>query len=219
MEVQKTYSKREEKANYLSHAFGLLIAIVATVALLNKSVAADNGWATLAFSIYGFGMMVCMASSTIYHYVQSPSTKKFLRHFDHASIYVLIAASFSPVTLILLREKSFWGWGLFSLVWLFTLIGIGLNFGEIKKNNHLKTASYVLMGLSIFIAIKPLVEVAMLKDCLDVLYWIGAGGLFYIVGSVIYALAKREFVHAIFHLFVLFGLACHVVAAFMIPLK
>jgi len=218
MQNLKSYSKREETANYLTHAFGVLIAASATVGLLHKSIIADNGWATVAFSIYGFGMLVCMLSSTIYHYIQNPKTKTFLRHFDHGSIYVLIAASFSPLTLILLRNEGLWGWGLFTFVWFFALIGIALNFGEIKKNNNLKTASYVLMGLSLFIAIKPLIEVVSAKDCVDILYWIGAGGVFYIIGSFFYALAKHEFVHTIFHVFVLLGLICHIIAAYLIPL-
>jgi hemolysin III len=217
MSYSKSYSQREEKANYLTHAFGVLIAIAATVVLLNKALAAHNGWAVLAYSIYGFGMFVCMLSSTIYHYVQRPKVKAVLRHFDHGNIYVLIAASYSPLTLILLRKEGFWGWGLFGFIWLFALVGIALNFGELKANNHLKTASYVLMGASLFIAIKPLIDVALLKDCLGVLYWLGAGGIFYIAGSIFYALAKKEFIHTLFHLFVLMGLTCHVVAAWLIP--
>jgi hemolysin III len=217
MQYSKTYSKREEKANYLTHAFGVLMAVAATVVLLHKAIAADNGWAILAYSIYGFGMFICMLSSTIYHYVQKPKPKAVLRHFDHGNIYVLIAASYSPLTLILLRNEGTWGWGLFAFIWLFALIGIGLNFGELKANNNLKTASYVLMGTSLFIAIKPLIDVALSKDCVGVLYWLGAGGVFYIAGSIFYALAKHEFVHTIFHLFVLLGLACHIVAAYLIP--
>lgn len=218
MENTKSYSKREEKANYLTHALGVVIAAVATVVLLQRSIAADNGWAVLANSIYGFGMLACMLSSTIYHYVQNPKTKAFLRHFDHASIYVLIAASFSPITLILLRDVGFWGWGLFALVWFFALIGIGINLGTLKANSNLKTASYVLMGLSIFIAVKPLIDIAVSSNCVPVLYWMGAGGFFYIVGSFFYALAKREFVHSIFHIFVLLGLVSHIIAAYLIPL-
>ncbi|MCK9300846.1 MAG: hemolysin III family protein [Bacteroidales bacterium] len=215
----KSYSKREEKANYLTHAFGLLMAVAATVLLLHKALKAGNDRAVLAFSIYGFGMLACMLASTIYHYVQNPKTKSFLRHFDHGSIYVLIAASFSPLTLILLRHEGIWGWGLFALVWFFALIGIALSFGEIKKNSNLKTFSYVLMGLTVFIAIKPIVNVTLLNDCVAVLYWIGAGGVFYIIGSVFYALAKREFIHTIFHVFVLLGMASHIIAAFLIPLS
>lgn len=218
MKESKWYSKREEKANYLSHALGVVIAVAATVVLLQRAISADNGWAIVAYSIYGFGMLACMLASTTYHYVQKPETKAFLRHFDHGSIYLLIAASFSPITLILLRKEGFWGWGLFAMVWFFALIGVALNFGELKKNSNLKTASYVLMGLSIFIAIKPLIELSVARNCVPVLYWMGAGGLFYIVGSFFYALAKREFIHAIFHVFVLLGLACHIVSAYLIPL-
>jgi len=218
MEEIKSYSKREEKANYLTHAFGVLIAAAATVVLLHRSIAAENGWAIVANSIYGFGMLVCMLSSTMYHYVQNTKTKAFLRHFDHGSIYVLIAASSSPITLILLRNEGFWGWGLFALVWFFALIGIGINFGTLKANSNLKTASYVLMGLSMLIAIKPLIDIALSRNCVAVLYWMGAGGIFYIVGSFFYALAKREFVHTIFHVFVLLGLVSHIIAAYLIPL-
>jgi hemolysin III len=217
MHNYKSYSKREEKANYLTHGFGVILAVAATVVLLHKAIAADNGWAVLAYSIYGFGMIVCMLSSTIYHFVQKPKSKAVLRHFDHGNIYVLIAASYSPLTLILLRNEGVWGWGLFTFIWFFALIGIWLNFGELKANNNLKTASYVLMGASLFIAIKPLVDVALSRDCLAVLYWLVAGGIFYIAGSFFYALAKHEFVHTIFHLFVLLGLACHIVAAYLIP--
>ena len=214
----KSYSKREEKANYLTHAFGALMAGVATIVLIRRSVAADNGWAVLAYSIFGFGMLACMLASTIYHYAKEPKLKAILRHFDHGSIYVLIAASYSPFTLILMRNEGLWGWGIFALIWLTALTGIGFNFRKLKVNNHLQTASYVLMGLVVLIAIKPLINVALRADCLEVLYWLAAGGVFYIAGSVIYALAKREFVHTVFHVFVLLGLACHIVAAYLVPL-
>jgi hemolysin III len=218
MENLKSYSRREEKANYLTHAFGVLVAVIATIVLIHRSIVAENGWAIVANAIYGFGMIVCMLASTVYHYVQNPKPKRFLRHFDHGSIYVLIAASFSPVTLIMLRSDGFWGWGLFSFIWIFALIGLGMNFGKLKANSNLKTASYVLMGLSIFIAVKPLIDIAVAKNCVDVLYWMLAGGLFYIVGSFFYALAKHEFVHAIFHVFVLLGLISHIIATLLIPL-
>ena len=117
-----------------------------------------------------------------------------------------------------MRNEGLWGWGIFALVWLTALTGIGFNFRKLKANNHLKTASYVLMGMVVLIAIKPLIDVALAKDCIEVLYWLGAGGVFYIAGSFFYALARHEFVHAVFHLFVLLGLACHIVAAWLIPL-
>jgi len=217
MENSKSYSKREEKANYLTHAFGVLIAAIATILLINKAIDAQNGWAIVAYAIFGLGMLVCMLSSTIYHYTQDPERKRILRHFDHGSIYLLIASSYSPFTLILIREEGYWGWGLFALVWLTALVGISFNFRTLKANNHIKTASYVLMGLIAFIAIKPMIEVAMAKDCLASLYWLGIGGVFYIFGSFIYALAKREFAHSVFHIFVLMGMVSHIIAAWLIP--
>lgn len=213
----KSYSKREEKANYLTHAFGVLLAIVAIFVLLDKAITADNGWAVLSYSIFGFGMLVCMLSSTIYHYVQQPKLKALLRHFDHGNIYVLIAASYSPLILILMRNEGWWGWGLFALVWFLALIGIVISFGTLKANNNLQTASYVLMGFTLLIAIKPLISVTSACNCINVLYWIAAGGFFYITGALIYALAKKEFIHVVFHVFVLLGLSCHIVAAYLIP--
>lgn len=218
MTHKKFYSKREEKANYLSHAFGVMMAVIGTIILVTRASADDNKWAILAHSIFGFGMLVCMLSSTIYHYVQQPKTKTILRHFDHASIYVLIAASYSPFSLILLRQESIWGWSLFTLIWMIAFIGIGFNFGTIKANNHLKTSSYVLMGLTILIAIKPTIRVAVENECLPVLYWLAAGGVFYIIGSIIYAMAKKEFAHTVFHIFVLLGLGSHIISAYLIPL-
>ena len=218
MENQKFYSPREEKANYLTHGFGVLMAIVGSYILISRASAAGNNWAILGHSIFGFGMLVCMLASTIYHYVQEPKSKALLRHFDHASIYVLIAASYSPFSLILLRQEVMWGWSLFIAVWVIAFVGIGFNFRPMKKNSHIKTASYVLMGMTILIAIKPTIRVAMENDCLPVLYWLAAGGVFYIIGSVVYAMAKKEFVHTVFHLFVLLGLLSHIISAYLIPM-
>jgi len=217
MENKKFYTEREEKANYLTHAFGVLMVVVATVVLIRRAMEARDSWAIAAYAIFAFGMMSCMLSSTIYHFVQEPKLKAILRHFDHGNIYVLIASSYSPFTLILLRKEGLWGWGLFILIWLIALVGIGFNFRTLKANNHFKTASYVLMGMCVFIAVKPLIDVALAQNCVDSLYWLAAGGVFYIAGSFFYALAKHEFVHAIFHVFVLLGLACHILSAYLIP--
>lgn len=218
MANEKFYTAREEKSNYLTHAFGVLMSIAATFLLLRKAMNAGDAWAIAAYALFGFGMIACMASSAIYHFVQEPVRKARLRHFDHASIYLLIAASYSPFTLILLREEQFWGWLLFALVWIIALVGISVSFGQLKRNSHLKTASYVLMGLVVLIAFKPLIDVSNARDCIEVVYLLVGGGVFYIAGAIIYATAKREFVHTVFHLFVLLGLASHIYAAWLIPL-
>lgn len=212
------YTKREETVNWITHFLGVLIGISGTFILIRKALFFENFWAVLAFSIFGFGIIACMLASTLYHYVKNPITKSKLRHFDHGSIYVLIASSYSPFTLILLRNEGFWGWGLFILVWVIALVGIAFSLGKLKANSHWKTASYVLMGLVIVLAIQPSLEITKAQNCLNVLLWILIGGVFYIVGAVIYALAKREFSHAVFHIFVLLGLISHIYAAWLVPL-
>ncbi|MFA6913260.1 MAG: hemolysin III family protein, partial [Proteiniphilum sp.] len=207
MTNEKFYTQREERANYLTHGFGVMMSLIATAVLLSRAMAAQDSRALLAYLLFGFGMIACMGSSTLYHYVQAPVLKSKLRHFDHAAIYLLIAASYSPFTLILLHDIPFWGWFIFVLVWLIAFTGIFISFRPLKRNSHLKTASYVLMGLIVLIAFKPLMEVARAQDVIDSVIWLIIGGVFYIAGAVIYATAKREFVHAIFHVFVLLGLA------------
>lgn len=218
MTNEKFYTKREEQANYLTHGFGVIMSLVAIIVLINRAVVAQNSRALIAYLLFGLGMLACMGSSTLYHYVQKPLHKSKLRHFDHAAIYLLIAASYSPFTLILLSDTPFWGWFIFVLVWLIAFTGIYISFQPLKRNSNLKTTSYVLMGLIVLIAFKPLLEVARVQDVMETVYWLFGGGVFYIAGAVIYATAKREFVHAIFHVFVLLGLASHIYAAFLIPL-
>lgn len=218
MTKEKFYTLREEKANYLTHGFGVLMSFAAAILLIGKAVVADDSRAVVAFALFGLGMIGCMGTSTLYHYVQEPQRKAKLRHFDHAAIYLLIAASYSPFTLILLRDEPFWSWLMFTLVWVIALTGICISFRPLKRNSHLQTTSYVVMGLIVLIAFKPLMEVAQRLDAMDTVIWLIGGGIFYIAGAVIYATARKEFVHAVFHLFVLLGLASHIYAAWLIPL-
>ena len=218
MTNEKFYTKREEKANFLTHGFGLLMSVVGTALLLNRSIAVSDSRALIGYALFGFGMIICMSASTDYHYIQEPILKSKLRHFDHAGIYLLIAASYSPFTLILLRDEPYWEWSLFIVVWLIAIAGILISFRPLKRNSHLKTISYVLMGLIVLIAFKPLTEIASEQNAIDTVVWLIVGGLFYIAGAVIYATAKREFIHALFHVFVLLGLTSHIYAAYIIPL-
>lgn len=218
MSSNKFYTKREERANYITHAIGVIISIIASYFLIRKGYLAANTQAIIAYALFGTGMVSCMLASTIYHFENRPKQKSKLRHFDHASIYLLIAASYSPFTFILLWDKGKWGVVLFSLVWIIAVIGIIISFRPLKKNSHIKTLSYVLMGMVVFIAFNPLISAAVAANCMNVIYWLVAGGLFYVIGAVIYATAKREFIHAVFHIFVLLGLLSHIISAYLIPL-
>ena len=149
--------------------------------------------------------------------MQEPLKKARLRHFDHASIYILIASSYSPFTLILLRpEEPVWGWMLFSLVWIIAIIGITISFKPLKRNSNIKTASYVLMGLVVLIAFKPLIDVANANNSIETIYWIVGGGVLYLLELVF--TQPKEIYPFVFHIFVLLGLLSHIYAAWLIPL-
>ena len=110
MKNEKFYTLREEKANWLTHGLGLLMGLAGAILLIGRAVAAGDQRAVVAYALFGVGMIGCMGASTLYHYVQEPLRKAMLRHYDHAAIYLLIAASYSPFTLILLRDEPFWSW-------------------------------------------------------------------------------------------------------------
>ncbi|MDY0183753.1 MAG: hemolysin III family protein, partial [Proteiniphilum sp.] len=143
MTEERFYTIREERANWLTHGLGLLMGFVGAIMLIGRAMAADDQRAVVAYALFGVGMIGCMGASTLYHYVQEPLRKARLRHYDHAAIYLLIAASYSPFTLILLRDEPFWSWLIFGLVWLIALVGILISFRPLKRNSHLKTTSYV----------------------------------------------------------------------------
>ncbi|NLX80802.1 MAG: hemolysin III family protein [Proteiniphilum sp.] len=218
MSSDKFYTQREEKANYITHALGLIMAVIASYILIKKAVIANNTTAIIAYIIFSLGMISCMLASTAYHYAKNVNIKRKLRHIDHASIYLLIAASYSPFTFILLQNDPVWSYSIFALIWIIAIVGITLSFRPLKRNSHLKTISYVMMGLVILIAFKPLVEAAKTLDSVDAIYWLIIGGMFYIVGSIIYATAKREYIHALFHIFVILGLASHINSAYILPI-
>jgi len=135
-----------------------------------------------------------------------------LRKFDHAAIYLHIAGSYSPIMLVSLREAGYWGWGIFSFVWLCAFIGTTLCFCRLKEHSYLETICYIAMGCSIFVAFKPL--------CNHVpslfIYWLIAEGVSYITGAVFYSFHKLPYMHSVFHLFVLGGTICHMIALWYI---
>lgn len=201
------YTRKEEIWNSCSHAVGIVIGIAVGVAFLTR--AAGNLWAVIGVSLYLFGMLSSYLSSTIYHATPLVSHRRErLRRWDHSAIYWHIAGSYSPLTLVALRQEGWWGWGLFFFVWLCALVGTGLSFRRLKEHSHLETVCFVGMGLSVLVAFKPL------AGCVSTaaLWWIVAEGFFYITGAVFYSFNKRRFMHTVFHFFVLAGTVCHILA-------
>lgn len=204
----KFYSPLEEKINVYSHAFGLVLSIAGLFLLLSKSIQSDDFWSILSFSIFGLSLIILYAASTYYHNAKDPKLRSRLRIVDHASIYVLIAGTYTPFALVTLNGTV--GWILFGVVWGFAFVGIILKLFFTGRFNIISTLMYVFMGWLAVFAFNPLMENLPLPG----MYWLGAGGILYTVGAILYSIKKIKFNHAIFHVFVLMGSFCHFIAVY-----
>jgi len=202
---RRLQSPGEEIANSVSHGAGFLGALVATPFLLVE--ASQHGVADLVgAAVFAVTVMLAYASSTLYHAIPAPRAKEMLRIIDHGSIFLLIAGTYTPFTLGVLRGG--WGWTLFGLIWSLALAGLVLKGLGGVRFRRLSVVVYLAMGWLVLVAIGPLVE----RMAPAGLAWLVAGGVCYTVGVIFYALDGRRFMHFIWHLFVLAGTACHFVA-------
>ncbi|HEY5591167.1 MAG TPA: hemolysin III family protein [Paludibacter sp.] len=212
------YSAKEEKANTLTHAIGIVFGLIAGTVLIQKAIAAQNTWAIVSYTVYVVFMIFSYLTSTLYHIDKNETRKIVRRKFDHAAIYVHIAGTYTPFTLVVLREKEAWGWSLFAVIWTAATAGILLSFMKLKNASKLETACYIAMGWVVVIAFKPLMDVLSANNSMPALYWLIGGGLFYTIGAVLYSFKKVQYMHAIWHLFVLGGSVCHVMAIWNIKI-
>ncbi|MBP5712266.1 MAG: hemolysin III family protein [Prevotella sp.] len=207
--MKKFYTRKEELWNAWSHAGGIVMGIIFGIIFLVWCIQSHSNWATVCVSLYLFGMLMSYIASTLYHALPADSHwKARLRKWDHAAIYWHIAGSYSPITLIAMRDHGVWGWALFIFVWTAAIAGTISSFIRLKDHSHLETICFCLMGLSVLVAFKPLL------DCLSTaaVSWIIAEGVCYITGAIFYSLNKRRFMHTVFHFFVLAGSFCHIIA-------
>jgi len=204
----KFYSPLEEGINIISHAIGLMLSIVALVLLVRLANLHGNIWHVVSFAIFGASLMSLYAASTFYHSAKKPELRRRLRIVDHATIYVLIAGTYTPFALVTLNGPT--GWVLFGVSWCMAITGIILKLFHTGKYNLFSTLMYVFMGWIIVFAIKPLIN----NLSSDGLFWLVAGGMAYTTGAILYSIKKIKFNHAIFHLFVLLGSFCHFVAVY-----
>lgn len=204
----KYYSPIEEEINIISHAIGLILSIVAFVLLVTHASLYGNAWHILSFSIFGASLIILYATSTYYHSAKKPELRSRLRIIDHAAIYVLIAGTYTPLTLVTLNGQI--GWTIFGITWTLALIGIILKLFFTGKYKSISTLLYVLMGWVIIFAIEPLKSNLSLEG----LFWLFAGGIAYTVGAILYSIKKIQFNHAIFHVFVLIGSISHFMLVF-----
>ncbi len=212
------YSAKEERYNTQTHAIGVLFGILAGSFLIQKAILSGNYWAIgsdIAFIVF---MTLMYLSSALYHFEKNEKKKPLRRKFDHAAIYAQIAGSYTPFTLVVLRENGAWGWTLFGVIWAAAILGISLSFMNLKKGSKLETICYVAMGWVVVIAFKPLIDSLSATNSMNVLWWLIGGGLFYTIGAVLYQFKRIPYMHAIWHLFVLGGSICHFIAIWNIKL-
>ncbi len=204
----KYYSPREERININSHAIGFILSIVASVALVMHAILHGDVWHIVSFSIFGVSLIVLYAASTLYHSAKKSELRSRLKIFDHAAIYVLIAGTYTPFTLVTLNGSI--GWVIFGISWGLALTGIILKLFFTGRYKLVSTLMYILMGWIIVFAIKPLIDNLPLEGLL----WLIAGGISYTIGAILYSIKKIKFNHAIFHIFVLIGSYCHFMSVF-----
>lgn len=205
----KFYSPLEERINIISHAFGAVFSVMGLILLIIRAVKLGGVLPVVSFTVFGVSMILLYTASTVYHNSKTPELRTRLRVFDHASIYLLIAGTYTPFALVTLHGVS--GWWIFGIVWGLAITGIVLKLFFTGRFNILSTVMYVLMGWVIVFAIKPLVQ----NLPHDGLMWLLAGGIAYTVGAILYSIKQIKFNHAIFHLFVLTGSFCHFIAVYV----
>ncbi len=199
-------SLREEVANALTHGLGATAALAGGAVLITLAALFGDGWQLAGAIVFGVCLLLLYLASTLYHAIQHPVAKARLKVFDHCAIYLLIAGTYTPFTLIGLRGP--WGWGLFAAIWTLALAGVVFKLFYTGRFKLLSTIIYIAMGWLVIVAIKPLL------GALDgwTLGWLLAGGLFYTLGTVFYHRPNLPYSHAIWHLFVIGGSVCHYVA-------
>ena len=202
------YSSIEEKINIISHATGFILSIVAFVLLVMHASLHGDVWQIVSFSIFGASLIILYGASTLYHVAKKPVLRNKLNIIDHASIYILIAGTYTPFTLVTLKGTI--GWVIFGISWGLALTGIILKLFFTGKYDLISTIMYVFMGWVIVFAIKPLIDHLPFEGLL----WLFAGGISYTIGAILYSINKIKFNHAIFHILVLIGSFCHFVSVF-----
>ncbi len=206
------YSPQEERFNIITHGLGFFLSVIATVLLIIRAFQHGGIEPIVSFTIFGGSLMVLYAASTLYHSAQKPKARNRLHILDHVAIYVLIAGTYTPFTLVSLNGRT--GWLFFSITWTLAISGIVWKLFFTGKYKLLSTILYVLMGCLIIFAIKPLASNVPIMG----IYWLLGGGLSYILGAGFYSIKKIKFNHAIFHLFVLMGSFCHFMAIYFFVL-
>ena len=198
-----SYSLGEEIAHSLTHGLGFGLGIAALVILVVVAARSGSPMRTVAASIYGSTLVLLYAASTLYHALPRGRAKKVFNILDHAGIFLLIAGTYTPFTLVTLRGG--WGWSLFGVIWGCAVLGIVIESVWMGKVRRPQLVLYLVMGWAVLVAIKPLVG-SLAPGGLALLF---GGGLAYTLGAVFYAWRGFRYHHAVWHVFVLVGSILH----------
>ena len=205
----RRYTLGEEIAHSVTHGVGVLVAIAGLVVLVVFAALHGNAWHIVACSIFGTTLVLMYTASTLYHALPQPRAKRVFRILDHSAIYLVIAGTYTPFTLVSLRGP--WGWTLFGLVWAMAIPGIVFKALALGRLRVLSVVFYLAMGWLVVVATKPLLH-AVARPGLALL---AAGGLAYTVGVIFFAWKRMPYHHMIWHLFVLAGSVLHFFAVLL----
>ena len=199
----------EEIANALSHGLGFLLAVASLPILVWQAQRLGGAADVVAASIFASTAILLYGTSALYHALPAGAAKRWFNRMDHAAIYLLIAGSYTPFTLGVLKGP--WGWTLFGIVWGAASLGVALKLLNRLRHPWISTGLYVAMGWVAVVAAGPLIERMPAAG----LAWLVAGGLSYTLGALVFMVDSRvRYAHAGWHLFVLGGTVCHFFAAF-----
>ncbi len=199
-------SRREEVANAITHGIGTAASLAGGIVLVSLAAATADVWQIVSAVVFSLSLVLLYLTSTLYHLARSETAKTRLKTLDHCAIFVLIAGTYTPFTLVTLRGPL--GWGLFGAIWGLAVAGIIFKLFFTGRLRLLSTLMYVAMGWLALIVIGPLVRTIPTSA----LIWLFAGGLSYTVGTLFYHNRRIPYSHAIWHLFVLAGSVCHFAA-------
>lgn len=198
------YTLGEELISSISHGVGSLLSIAALVLCTVRSILHGNPLAVVSSVIFGTSLIILYTMSCIYHALKPNKAKRIFRVIDHCSVFLLIAGTYAPFTLVTLAGTT--GWILFAVIWLSAILGITLNAIDLEKFSKVSVVCYLAMGWAIVFAIRPLIAALAPQG----LVFLVAGGIAYSLGVILYALgSKLRYMHSIWHFFVLAGSILH----------
>lgn len=202
----KPLMQREEVANALTHSIGVLASLIGGALLITLAAMSGDLWHVISAVVYSSALFILYTASTVYHATRHGDIKARLEIADHCAIFLLIAGTYTPFTLVSLR--GVWGWSLFGIIWGLAIIGVILKLFVMGRLRRLSTLIYIAMGWLVIVAAEPMVRALSLPALILLLL----GGITYTAGTFFYHNERIPYAHTIWHLFVLGGSACHFVA-------